>query len=107
MVSPEEIKAWGGGPAKIDDKVGTKFSMWGNQIHGKNLEVIPNKKLKQEWWGGRWDEPSIVTFSLSTERGKTRITLVQEKIPNNEYKKIDSGWDEYYFIPIKQYLEKK
>src|SRR5438270_675654 len=86
LVNPEYIKGWGAGPAKMDDKVGTKFSMWGNQIHGKNLEVIPLEKLKQEWWGGRWDEPSITTFTLKKERGKTRIELLHEKVPDEKRK---------------------
>jgi len=108
LVDPVYIKNWGGGPAKMDDKVGTKFSMWGNQIHGKNLEVDQQKKLVQEWWGGRWDEPSITTFTLhSTATGKTRLKLLHTKIPNTEYKDIDKGWDEDYLGAIKKYLEKK
>ena len=107
LVNPKYIEGWGAGPAKMDDKVGTKFSMWRNQIHGKNLEVIPLEKLRQEWWGGRWDEPSITTFTLKKERGKTRIELTQENVPAEKKKELDKGWDEYYLGPMKEYLEKK
>ena len=36
FVDPKVIDSWGGGPAKMDDKVGTKFSLWGGDIYGIN-----------------------------------------------------------------------
>ena len=43
LVDPEYIEGWGGGPAKISDKVGTSFKLWGGDIYGKNLEVVSEK----------------------------------------------------------------
>ena len=37
LTDPKYIDAWGGGPAKMDEKVGTKFELWGGDIHGKNI----------------------------------------------------------------------
>jgi len=52
LVDPKIIKQWGGGPAKMDDKVGTNFKLWGGDIYGKNLKVIKNKLLIQNWISG-------------------------------------------------------
>lgn len=107
LTNPKYINGWGGGPAKMDEKIGTKFEFWGADIYGKNIEVVPKKKLVQEWFGGIWDNPSIVTFTLTQEKDKVRINLLHTHIPDNEAKDINEGWKEYYLGPLKKYLENK
>ena len=107
LTDPKYINAWGGGPAKMDEKVGTKFEFWGGDIFGKNIAVTPKKKLKQEWFAGKWDKPSIVTFTLTKEDDKVIIDLLHTDVPDNEAKDIDEGWKEYFLEPLKQYLENK
>jgi len=107
LVNQKYIENWGGGPAKMDDKIDTKFSLWGGDIHGKNIEVVTNKKLVQEWYGGDWQKPSILTFKLEEEKDGTRLTLFQTDVPEEELNDIDAGWDDYYLGPLKEYLEGK
>ncbi|MBI2031865.1 MAG: SRPBCC domain-containing protein [Candidatus Levybacteria bacterium] len=106
LVDPKEIDKWGAGPAKMDDKVGTKFSLWGGEVHGTNTKVEKNKLLQQDWFGGDWKEPSIVRFVLSEKEGKTKVELVHENVPDDEHDDIDDGWKRYYLGPLKKYLEK-
>ncbi len=105
LIDPTEIDGWGGGPAVMDDKVGTEFSLWGGDIHGKNVEVLENKKLVQEWFGGEWDAPSIVTFVLKDRDGETDLELVQTDVPDAEATEIGEGWKDYYLGPLKEYAE--
>lgn len=107
LTDPKYINEWGGGPSKMDDKNGTEFEFWGGEIHGKNIEVVPLKKLKQEWFSGNWDQASIVTFTLTEKNGETRIGLLHTDIPDNEVEDIDEGWKDYYLDPLKEYLERK
>lgn len=105
LVTPKIIDRWGAGPATMDDRVGTEFSLWGGDIHGTNTEVVPNKKLVQDWFGGDWEKPSKVTIKLTDENGKTRIDLTHTDLPEKEAKSFASGWDEYYFGAIKNLVE--
>jgi len=105
LTDPEEIDAWGGGPVEMDAVIGFSFSLWGGDIHGRNLEVVSGKKLVQEWYNGDWREPSTVTFLLSLEESGTRLELTHEDIPEEEVDDIDSGWDDFYIGPLKDYLE--
>ena len=105
LVNPQDINNWGGGPAKMDDKEGTKFSLWGGDIYGTNIEVEVFKKLVQEWYSGEWKEPSIVTFKLEKQRNSTELSLLHENVPDNDYEDISKGWKEYYLGPLKKYLE--
>jgi activator of HSP90 ATPase len=105
LTNPENIDSWGGGPAKMDEKVGSAFSLWGGDIWGKNIEVEHQRILKQEWYGGDWPEPSIVTFILKERAGATIVQLIHEKVPENELKSIEQGWKEYYMGPLKDFVE--
>ena len=105
LTNPKIIAKWGGGPAKMDDKVGTKFKLWGGDIYGKNTEVIKRKKLAQDWYSGKWTKPSKVNIALSEEHGTTYIDLLQEDVPDNEKEEINKGWKNFYFGPLKNLLE--
>lgn len=107
LIDPNIIDQWGAGKAHMSDLVGETFSLWDGDIHGKNVEVIPEKTLKQEWFGGEWDKPSIVTFTLEGKGNMTTVTLLHENVPDAEAKDITDGWHRYYLGAIKQFLEKK
>jgi uncharacterized protein YndB with AHSA1/START domain len=106
LTDPDLIDGWGGGPATMDAKLGTEFELWGGDIWGKNIEVIPHKKLKQEWYAGEWDQPSIVTFEISGSGKQTNVQLTHEQMPENEQKSLEDGWQQYYLGPLKEYVEK-
>ena len=105
LVNPKIIEEWGGGEAKMSDKVNFEFSLWNGDIHGRNTEVVHHKKIVQEWMSGKWDEYSKVTFILSEEQGKTKVELVHEGVPDNEADEIEDGWKSYYMNPLKKLLE--
>lgn len=105
FVNPNIIDKWGGGPARMSDRKGFEFELWGGEIYGKNIEVVKHKKLVQEWFSGKWDKPSIVTFLLSFSGNKTTVELIHTDIPDNEADDISKGWKDYYMIPLKQLVE--
>lgn len=105
LVDPKIISKWGAGPAKMSEKEGFEFSLWGGDIHGKNIEVKKGEKLVQEWYGGDWPKPSIATFRLTHKAGCTTLYFDQTGVPDNENEEIDKGWDDYYLGEIKKLLE--
>jgi uncharacterized protein YndB with AHSA1/START domain len=108
LIDPRIIEKWGGGPAKMDALVGTKFSLWGGTVWGKNLIVSERKKLVQDWYSDekpKWEKPSKVTFTLQSESGSTRLELLHEEVPDVNAKDIADGWKDYYLGPLKKYLE--
>lgn len=106
LVDPKIINEWGGGPSKMSDKEGFEFSVWGGEIHGKNIKVIPNEKLVQDWKEKDWDNFSKVTFILQKQGDKTKLDLLHEDIPDKKEEDIADGWKEYYIGPLKDLLEK-
>lgn len=107
LTSPDLINKWGGGPAKMNEVVGSEFSLWGGDIHGINTRIVKEKQLDQDWMAGNWNTYSKVSFKLSFKDGQTAVILTHDNIPDNEYDDIVDGWDRYYMNEIKKYLENK
>ncbi len=107
LVDPEVINEWGGRSIKMDDKEGSEFKLWDGDIYGKNIEVVKEKKLVQEWFSGDWPKPSIVTFTLHIQDHVTILELEHIDVPDEEVDDVDQGWDVYYIGPMKDLLEKK
>jgi uncharacterized protein YndB with AHSA1/START domain len=96
LVNPDLIEGWSGDEAKMTADVGGKFSLWGGQMFGTNLEVVKNKKLVQEWCYDQWKEPSKVTFTIKAKGKKTIVDLLHEDVPEKSVNSISDGWDAYY-----------
>jgi len=108
LVDPGEIDGWDGGPAVMDEKVGTEFKLWGGEIWGKNIEVIPGKKLVQEWNDTQDPiEPTILTLTLAAEDAGTIVELLHTNIPDDRADDIEQGWQDYYMGPLKEYVENR
>lgn len=106
LVDPKIIELWGAGPAKMDEQVGTQFKLWSGDIYGTNLDVVPQKKLVQNWFGGQWHKPSVLTLTLTEKGDATTVNLDQTDVPDDEADDIKRGWSNYYFGPMKELLEK-
>jgi uncharacterized protein YndB with AHSA1/START domain len=118
-VSPKEIyDAWldgkqhgsmnGGGKTTASTKIGGKFTAWDGYIAGKNLELVPGKRIVQSWRTTQFtdkDSDSQITVTLAKAPGGTKVTLRHSTVPDGHdgYK---SGWKSHYFEPMKAYFAK-
>ena len=96
-----------GSEAEMSDQVGEAFSVFDGYAHGKNLELLPGKKIRQTWTADElaWADfgPSIITLDLEeTEEGGTRIRFSHEKVPPAIEKQLKDGWEEYYWSPLRE-----
>ena len=96
-----------GDVAKISKKVGGKFSVYGGYASGKNLEIVPGKKIVQSWRASDWpkDSFSTVTFEFKPATSGTQLYFTQTDIPEPFYKDIRQGWIDFYWTPMKKYLK--
>ena len=98
-----------GSQVSMSRKVGGKFSVYGGDIEGVNLELIPDQKIVQSWRYSDWPEGhySKATFSLINISSGTRLTFTQTGVPEEFYDDIRQGWRGYYWEPMKEMLEKQ
>ena len=95
-----------GGKAKISRKVGGKFSVYDDYAEGKNLALVPDKKIVQSWRASDWPEGhySKVTFALSNNKAGTKLTFTQTGVPSEFFADIKQGWIDFYWNPLKELL---
>ena len=92
--TPEEVyNAWlsskghaamTGSAASISAEVGGEFDAWDGYIHGKNLELVPNKRIVQSWRTSEFskDEPdSRLEITLEPSGESTKLTLRHTGLP--------------------------
>ncbi len=105
LTNPFTIKLWSDLPAKMDANEGTEFKLWDGDICGKNIKVVPNKELVQEWYFDDLNKPSIATIKLHKYKNGTNVEVKHVNIPNDAYENINEGWHEYYIGAIKRFFE--
>ncbi len=94
--------------ANIENKVDGQFSVWDGYATGKNLELQPGKLIVQSWHASDWPEGVVskVIYKLSEKNGVTTIELHQTGVPEEFEEDVSKGWEDYYWNPLKEYLEK-
>ncbi len=97
LTNAATIQLWTGATAVMEAVEGTEFSMWDENICGKNLFFEPGKKIVQEWYFGEQEEPSLVTIILHANKSKTSVELRHTNIPDEDYEDIVAGWNDNYF----------
>ena len=99
-----------GSPAKIENRVGGRFTAWDGYISGEILELEKNRRIKQRWRTtefGDADEDSLLEIEFSEDNDKTRIKLTHSNLPRGTEGEYKQGWKDYYFTPLKEYVKKK
>lgn len=99
---------WNTGPAEMDLRVGGQFSLYDGDVHGTNTELVPNQLLRQEWYGGSHpDRKYDVTFTLVPDGEDSTTVTVTHNASEDDIESMRKTWQEYYFGPMKQLLEKQ
>lgn len=98
-----------GEKARMTKKVGGKFSAYSGWISGKNLKLIPDRLIVQEWRGASWPKGHVskVMYLFTKTKTGTKLTFGHTKVPASAYKGINSGWKSSYWDKMKVALGEK
>jgi activator of HSP90 ATPase len=98
-----------GSPAKVDGKVGGKFSAWDGYIFGSTLELTPDHRIVQAWRTSEFpdDAPdSHLEVLLEKAEGGTRVSFTHSDMPEDQVDSYKQGWEDFYFKPMREYFGK-
>ncbi|MGD0482132.1 MAG: SRPBCC family protein [Terracidiphilus sp.] len=106
LLDSKQFAAFTGMPATIDASPGGAFHTFGELIEGRNVELIPSRRIVQAWRPTSWDPGvySIVHFELKASRGGTTLVLDHTGFPEGDFDHLDAGWYTHYWDPLKKYL---
>ena len=102
-----EHSAFTGSEAKVDPRVGGRFSAWAQYITGETLELEPSRRIVQAW--RTVDFPpgspdSRLEILLEAAGAATRVTLKHSNLPDGQGEEYRQGWIDNYFDPMKTYF---
>jgi activator of HSP90 ATPase len=109
LLDPKKHAKFTGSSATTSAKVGAEFTAWGGYIMGKNLELVKDKKIVQEWETTSWPKGyprSRLELTLTPKKGGTELKMVHTKVPSEQVESYTSGWPESYWEPLARFLKK-
>src|ERR1700726_2235442 len=98
LLDAKQFTAFSGMPAQINREVGGAFSLFDGHIVGRNVELVPNKRIVQAWRTNDWPEGiySIVRFELTPQGSGTHIVFDHIGFPDGLRNHLAEGWEGHY-----------
>ncbi len=98
--------ATGGAPTEISRDAGGPFSCFGGRVVGRQIELVPLRRVVQAWRAGNWEEGhySIVRIELKSEGDGTRLVFDQTGFPEDQRSHLEQGWRAMYWEPLQKQL---
>ena len=92
------------GEARISRHIGGAFTTFDGWASGKQVELVPDKKIVQSWRAEDWPAGtvSMCTYTLSEVKDGTRIQFIQTDVPKAFVKSVAKGWNDFYWRPLKK-----
>jgi uncharacterized protein YndB with AHSA1/START domain len=106
LLDDKQFAAFTGFKARIDRAVGGELWMFNGRITGRNVELVPDRRIVQAWRDNAWDPGiySLVKFELVSQGAGTRVVLDHTGFAPGNFWHLDPGWYERYWNPLKKYL---
>jgi len=93
-------------PGKGGGTEGAFFSIFGDFVTGRQIELVPNERITQAWRMMDWapGQYSIVRFTLVVEGAETKLIVDQVGHPEEFHEHIESNWEGFYFRPFAKHF---
>jgi activator of HSP90 ATPase len=93
-------------PAKISREPGGAFSIFGDYIVGRQLELVPDQRIVQAWRETSWDPGvySVVRFQLIPQGSETKLVFDHTGFPVGNGEHLAIGWKAHYWEPLAKFL---
>jgi activator of HSP90 ATPase len=106
FLNSKEHSDFTGAKASIRPAKGARFTAWDGYIKGKNLTIVPYKKIVQEWTCADFPDGhmSKITLLLSPVKTGTKLEFTHEGVPPENYASIKQGWIDNYWKLMREYF---
>ena len=91
-----------GQPGKGGGAQGAYFSLFGDWLEGRQVELVPGQRISQAWRFTDWEPGvySMVRFTLTRDGGGTRLVVDQDGVPDDVHEHVRTNWTGFYFDPF-------
>jgi activator of HSP90 ATPase len=93
-------------PAVISNEPGGAFSLFGDYIVGRQIELVPNQRIVQAWRVASWSPGifSIARFELKAQGSATKLVFDHVGFPAGTAEHLAAGWRGHYWEPLERFL---
>jgi len=93
----------GGLATEITAEAGGAFSCFGAHIVGRNVELVPNRRIVQAWRVTTWPEGvySIARFELRPRGEGTSLVFDHTGFPSELREHLAQGWEDHYWKALR------
>ncbi|MBU0558623.1 MAG: SRPBCC domain-containing protein [Bacteroidetes bacterium] len=109
IMDEQQHSEYTGCSATISNQEGGRFSACSDKTFGYTIKLIPHSRIIQAWSHESFPDNhfSIIDFRLEKIDRGTKVTFDQFGAPQEFYEWLNEGWISTYWVPLKEYLEKK
>jgi activator of HSP90 ATPase len=93
-------------PTILSPDLGGAFSLFGGIIVGRQIELVPDRRIVQAWRVSYWAPGaySIAKFELVEQGSGTKIVFDHTGFPKGDAETLASGWKAHYWGPLSKFL---
>jgi activator of HSP90 ATPase len=93
-------------PTQMSLEPGGPFALFAGYITGRQIDLVPGKRIVQAWRTASWPEGaySIVSFALAAQGSDTKIVFNHLGFPAGEAEHLAAGWKGNYWEPLARHL---
>ncbi|HEY3927767.1 MAG TPA: SRPBCC domain-containing protein [Candidatus Koribacter sp.] len=93
-------------PATIQREPGGSFSLFGNYVVGRQLELLTDRRIVQAWRASSWSPGiySIARFELEEHGSATKLIFDHTGFPIGDAEHLAAGWYANYWEPLRKFL---
>jgi uncharacterized protein YndB with AHSA1/START domain len=93
-------------PTSIGRHVGEAFALFGGYIVGRQIELVPGRRIVQAWRAENWESGvySIARFELVPQGTGTTVTFDHAGFPSGDAGHLAEGWQAHYWEPLEKFL---
>jgi activator of HSP90 ATPase len=104
LMDQQQFSKMTGMEAQISHDAGGTFTCFGSRIQGRNIELVPSKRVVQAWRSEGWapGQYSIARFELKAEGTGTRIVFDHTGFPNGQADHLAGGWKSHYWDSLRK-----
>ena len=109
-LDPAQHAAFTGAPVTIGCVPGAEFRAFNGMLSGTILHIVPRRRIVQLWRSAHFgpeDLDSILILTFSPAGNCGRIDLLHIDVADQDYDGVNQGWEKYYWVPWRRYLEQR
>jgi len=93
-------------PARISREPGGAFSLFGDHIIGRQIELVEDQLIVQAWRVASWEPGiySVARFGLAEHGSSTKLVFDHVGFPTGTAEHLAAGWHANYWEPLHKFL---